>query len=87
MNRKLQQALNKALESADDDTIAEIIEAKRLYLDNPEHADPEIMWHTLDLILQLDKIDKESPEERLAKVENEVFDVEEIFKEMREFHE
>ncbi|MCL2648516.1 MAG: hypothetical protein FWD61_16165 [Phycisphaerales bacterium] len=84
----LKQALSKALESADDGMLAEIIEAKRLYLDAPEHADPELMWLTLKLILQLDPIDKESPEESLDKLEKEdAFDIAAIFQSMRELQE
>ena len=87
MSPKLRQALNQALEVADDDMLADIMRAKRHYLDNPEHADPELMLLELKQILRLAQIDKESLEEKLDKIENETFDIEEIFKAMRELQE
>jgi len=88
MNLKLRQALNKALEVADDDLLADVIRAKRVYLDTPGQVDPEMMLHTVLLILKIDQVDKESPEESHKKLkEEEPFDIEAIFKAMREFQE
>ncbi|MCL2641869.1 MAG: hypothetical protein FWD53_13545 [Phycisphaerales bacterium] len=46
-----------------------------------------MMLHSVLLSLRLDQIAKESPEEKLDKIENEVFDIEEIFQAMRELQE